>query len=398
MSGVSLKTHNNYAGFKELYKHLLGKDYKKGDTISRTDEMTDRDWDLFQNYYKQTNAVEEETDSFNQSQQTLDDREREARIQADIQMDRLNKYLPQQMRNRGLAGATDLTESALIQAQNNYQNRLGKINTDYTSFNQELLNNYKKNLRSIGEDYESKAEAINATHDAISQNAYDLMMEKLAEYSTSYEDLDLFNKYYKDNNRDLTDEHKQKIESSMDMYRNSEDLYNSHLKKNYGIEDASVGIDNNSASVYSFGSFNDTGKDGAGGTQQDPYVKSVLNKAKNGEFGNGEVVNMNYGDGKSANYMYVDGKWYQTTKPATYTYKDFQKSKVVTTGKYVYDRYNLSGKEYVEYNNQKHKIIPVTIADSKAIKNNFGDIPNNSIVTLNGKNYFLSGSNWYQVV
>ena len=239
MSGVSLKTHNNYAGFKELYKHLLGKDYKKGDTISRTDEMTDRDWDLFQNYYKQTNAVEEETDSFNQSQQTLDDREREARIQADIQMDRLNKYLPQQMRNRGLAGATDLTESALIQAQNNYQNRLGKINTDYTSFNQELLNNYKKNLRSIGEDYESKAEAINATHDAISQNAYDLLMEKLAEYSTSYEDLDLFNKYYKDNNRDLTDEHKQQIESSVDMYRNSdevqEQLYKSLLEqmKNY---------------------------------------------------------------------------------------------------------------------------------------------------------------------
>lgn len=239
MSGVSLKTHNNYAGFKELYKHLLGKDYKKGDTISRTDEMTDRDWDLFQNYYKQTNAVEEETDGFNQSQQTLDDREREARIQADIQMDRLNKYLPQQMRNRGLAGATDLTESALIQAQNNYQNRLGKINTDYTSFNQELLDNYKKNLRSIGENYESKAESINATHDAISQNAYDLLMEKLAEYSTSYEDLDLFNKYYKDNNRDLTDEHKQQIESSVDMYRNSdevqEQLYKSLLEqmKNY---------------------------------------------------------------------------------------------------------------------------------------------------------------------
>ena len=239
MSGVSLKTHNNHEGFKELYKHLMGKDYQKGDTISRTDEMSNRDWDLFQNYYKQQVAVDDETDSFNQTKQTLDDREREARIQADIQMDRLNKYLPQQMRNRGLAGATDLTESALIQARNNYQNQLGKINTDYTGYQQELLNNYNKNLRTIGNNYESKAESINATHDAISQNAYDLMMEKLAEYSTSYEDLDLFNKYYKDNNRDLTDEHKQQIESSVDMYRNSdevqEQLYKSLLEqmKNY---------------------------------------------------------------------------------------------------------------------------------------------------------------------
>ena len=196
MSGVSLKTHNNYEDFEKLFKQLYGKDYKKGDTISRTEEMSNRDWDLFQNYYNQKNAVNDETETFNQTKQNLDDREREARIQADIQMDRLNKYLPQQMRNRGLAGATDLTESALIQAKNNYQNQLGKINNDYTGYQQELLNNYNKNLRTIGNNYESKAEAINATHDAISQNAYDLLMEKLAEYSTTTDDLAQFEKYY----------------------------------------------------------------------------------------------------------------------------------------------------------------------------------------------------------
>ena len=235
MSGVSLKTHNNYEGFKELYKHLMGKDYQKGDTISRTDEMSNRDWDLFQNYYKQQVAVDDETDSFNQTKQTLDDREREARIQADIQMDRLNKYLPQQMRNRGLAGATDLTESALIQARNNYQNQLGKINNDYTGYQQELLNNYNKNLRTIGNNYETKAESINATHDAISQNAYDQLMENLAEYSTTFEDLSEFEKYYKKNNKELSDEHKSMLEGKLDIYRNSDDAYNTY-KTNISAE------------------------------------------------------------------------------------------------------------------------------------------------------------------
>ena len=229
MSGVSLKTHNNYEGFEKLFKQLYGKDYKKGDTISRTEEMSNRDWDLFQNYYNQKNAVNDETETFNQTKQNLDDREREARIQADIQMDRLNKYLPQQMRNRGLAGATDLTESALIQAKNNYQNQLGKINNDYTGYQQELLNNYNKNLRTIGNNYESKAEAINATHDAISQNAYDLLMEKLAEYSTSYSALANFEKYFKDNNRELTDEHKQQIESQIGLYKSDDTVYNAML-------------------------------------------------------------------------------------------------------------------------------------------------------------------------
>ena len=235
MSGVSLKTHNNYEGFEKLYKQLYGKDFKKGDTISRTDEMSNRDWDLFQNYFNQKNAVNDETETFNQTKQNLDDREREARIQADIQMDRLNKYLPQQMRNRGLAGATDLTESALIQAKNNYQNQLGKINTDYTGYQQELLNNYNKNLRTIGNNYESKAESINATHDAISQNAYDQLMENLAEYSTTYDDLAEFEKYYKKNNKELSDEHKSMLEGKLDIYRNSDDAYNTY-KTNVGAE------------------------------------------------------------------------------------------------------------------------------------------------------------------
>ena len=71
----------------------------------------------------------------------------------------------------------------------------------------------------------------------------------------------------------------------------------------------------------------------------------------------------------------------------------------VGTGEYSREGFGNFATDYVTYNGTKSKIIPVAISDSKIIKQNFSETPNNSIVSYNGQKYYKRNDKlWYRVV
>lgn len=356
MSNIKLK-NLNYDNFEKLYKELYGKDYQKGASISRVDGMNDRDYEVFKVYANRKNEDLNDQETYNQSKNVLEEREKQARIQADIQMDRLNKYLPQQMQNRGLGGANNLTESALIQAKNNYQNQLGKIDSDYSQYQIDLLNNYNKSLDENRKQYDA-----DAIIEEFANNQYSDLDTRLIENSTSINDLANFVDYYRKNSDYLNDYQRKQIESSIDMYKNGDAIYNEYLNN------FKSGLD----SADSFAKLDKTNQILASDLS-DSRKNQMLNELGLSEY-----------KGKSRNDLL-------SSQSATGT-------ATVGTGVYSREGFGNFATDYVTYNGQKRKIAPATVFDSKKIKSNFADAPNKSVVFVDGETFFKNGKNWYRVL
>lgn len=362
MSNTRLK-NLSYDNFEKLYKELYGKDYQKGASISRTDDMNDRDYEVLKMYANRKNEDLNDAETYNQSKDVLDEREKQARIQADIQMDRLNKYLPQQMANRGLGGANNLTESALIQAKNNYQNQLGKIDSDYTQQQIDLLNNYNKSLKE--NETQFNAQSI---IDEYANNQYADLVEQLAINSASYNDLAQFEEYFKNNNHYIDDYQRNQIESQLGMYRNSDLIYNEVLNE------VKNGID----SADDFEKLAKTNK--------------ILNSSLSDDRKNQMITELGLSEykGKTEKSLLREKSSYA---------KNGNKISAVGTGEYSREGFGNFATDYVTYNGTKSKIIPIAISDSKVIKQNFSETPNNSIVSYNGQKYYKRNDKlWYRVV
>lgn len=363
MSNTKLK-NLNYDNFEKLYKELYGKDYQKGASISRVDGMNDRDYEVFKVYANRKNEDLNDQETYNQSKNVLEDREKQARIQADIQMDRLNKYLPQQMQNRGLGGANNLTESALIQAKNNYQNQLGKIDSDYSQYQIDLLNNYNKSIDENKKLYDERG-----IIEEYANKQYGDLIEKLAEYSTSYNELNQFEEYFKNNNDYIDDYQRNQIESQLGMYRNSDSIYDEFLKD----------IKDNIDSADDFEKLSKTNK--------------ILNSSLSDDRKNQMITELGLNDYKGKT---VKGLLREKSSLSSANRPQIS---AVGTGEYSREGFGNFATDYVTYNGTKSKIIPIAISDSKVIKKNFSETPNNSIVSYNGQKYYKRNDNlWYRVV
>ncbi len=82
--------------------------------------------------------------NFSNGMETLDASKRSAQQMASITYDRLQKYLPTQIKAQGLGGL-GVSESALLQAGTNYMNEMGSIEGNYQDQTAALLQNYLTN-------------------------------------------------------------------------------------------------------------------------------------------------------------------------------------------------------------------------------------------------------------
>lgn len=345
--------NNNYDNFEKLYKELTGKDHKTGDSVSRIEGMTDKDWELFEIYNNRYNQEKATTDTFNDNKANLEEQEKQARIQADIQMDRLNKYLPQQMNNRGLGGATNLTESAMIQAMNNYQNQLGKIDNDYSKLQLDLLNNYNTNMQNIGSDYTTQEnntikdyyDNATLTESSILENKYKNAIG--TDEQISQKDYDALNSYIESlydsvgssgiqTLKNQLREYSPFIRSESDQKTYDENETLSKYKTGVGLSDGvnvssefgggfelaptekvKIKEGDSGLSVHEF--YQKAGKSGKGGLNNGESgwmgterltAQQIAVAGVNGKLKDGTIVDTNRGSGQKL-WIYLNGRFYQ---------------------------------------------------------------------------------------
>lgn len=73
----------------------------------------------------------------------LEDQKKYAKQSANINYQKLMKYLPDRLRADGTAGMAGLSESAQLAATADYQNALAAADSEYNAAHTELLNNYR---------------------------------------------------------------------------------------------------------------------------------------------------------------------------------------------------------------------------------------------------------------
>lgn len=112
--------------------------------------------------------------SYAGAQQLLDDEKKRSQQTASITYDKLKKYLPEQLKAQGLGGL-GISETAMLQAQNNYANQMADISAEYGA-NTSSLETEKANALGELENYrtekidEIQTEQYNAVYNEVSVN------------------------------------------------------------------------------------------------------------------------------------------------------------------------------------------------------------------------------------
>lgn len=118
---------------------------------------------------------------YNQSLGVVDQSRKGSRQAASISLDKLKKYLPEQLAAEGL-GNLGMSQTAYVRAQNNYQNQLAGIESDANAKRTDLYNSYANNRSALEQqktrdllDLYSKRDAAiyQAERDAIGDARYE---------------------------------------------------------------------------------------------------------------------------------------------------------------------------------------------------------------------------------
>lgn len=182
--------------FLKWYKANYGADYDPSQGFSRGQGMSDVDWAIGNNLYgtyltgqtldKYYNLGKETVENnYGQAIQSLDTSKRNSQQAASITLDKLKKYLPTQIKAQGLGGL-GVSESSMLQAYTDYNNRMGDIESDYNATKSSLETNRNTTLADLESNYlqetgELQSEALKSTQD--------IFDKYLADYRTEQDEL-----------------------------------------------------------------------------------------------------------------------------------------------------------------------------------------------------------------
>lgn len=324
----------------DLYKkYFQGTDYQMGQSFDSVKaNMTDEDIEtsnkLLQYYTQQQGAQQD----FNYSNNLIEKNRQQSLQENSIAKEKAMMYMPQYLKSQGLGGL-GVSESAIIRAQNNYNNARNTINTEAQNRSDELARLYQSNIDNLDSGYLSEAESIASKYEngiskeksanlynkasielsreinnalvggklsqAARKNLYDLIEQN---YRGKLTDSDVSNLQALIEAQTITTAEEEQAEADK-----------SYLVNNYGVEVADDGsiagaVANSLAGVTSFGDFAGTGNN----RNQDEWVKNVLaaTQGNNPLIKNGDVVDFNRGGGTD-NYVYYNGYWYPTKNKRT---------------------------------------------------------------------------------
>lgn len=186
--------------FLEWYKANYGADYDPSQGFSRGQGMSDVDWAIGNSLYgtyltgqtldKYYNLGKEQVEqNYGQSIESLDTSKRNSQQAASITLDKLKKYLPTQIKAQGLGGL-GVSESSMLQAYNDYNNRMGAIESDYNATKSTLEANRNATLADLESNYlqetgDLQTGALKNTQDIFNQYLTDYKEEQTELYNNA---------------------------------------------------------------------------------------------------------------------------------------------------------------------------------------------------------------------
>lgn len=249
----------NYTNkFEDWYKSLYNKDYDATKGFTRGEGVSDEDWKIGQNLYSAYQQKNDLLDKYNKTNQSLLQQKSQAQQQASIQLDKLKKYLPTQIKAQGLGGL-GVSESTMLQANNNYQNTIGNINTTIGKQQMDLLNNYTTNTNQIDQSaikqnqniFDEYEERVRQEKEAIStQLGEDLLLKIEDGYGMGWQSIEELENAFNNIKDRLNSSYKAVLETKINELKNNKELQDKIAESEkekalYDIKDSKVRFNNN---------------------------------------------------------------------------------------------------------------------------------------------------------
>lgn len=176
---------NELASKYGLANYVPGQSF---DTVK--DKMSAEDYETSQklmNYYTNQKSL---TDAYNYNKDLVEQNQKKVLQENAISKELAMKYMPEHMKLQGMGGL-GVSESSVIEANNNFRNARNTINADAELRKNELLKNYQDDMRNLDNSATTETQSIRDKYQAIFEensatklaNLETLLIDKLSAMS-----------------------------------------------------------------------------------------------------------------------------------------------------------------------------------------------------------------------
>ena len=232
------QTNKTYdANFEEWYKRLFNKKFDKNtDSLTKTDAMSDEDFEVGTNLYNAYLQKNNLLDQYNKANTSLEQEKTQSQQQASIQLDKLKKYIPTQIKAQGLGGL-GVSESTLLKANSDYQNRMGQIASDVGARQLDLLQSYNSGVSDVDTNLANANQSTLTKYQEIARQQEEIARQEREQQKALvdnfYRNEMLLNPdYLSEDGNKLTEDGKNKMKEYLDS--NKEilgDMYDTYMKE-----------------------------------------------------------------------------------------------------------------------------------------------------------------------
>lgn len=225
------------ANFEEWYKRLFNKKFDKNtDSLTKTENMSDEEFEVGTNLYNAYLQKNNLLDQYNKAQSSLEQEKTQSQQQASIQLDKLKKYIPTQIKAQGLGGL-GVSESTLLKANSDYQNKMGKIASDIGARQLDLLQSYNTGVSDVDTNLANANQATLTKYQEIARQQEEIARQEREQQKALvdnfYRNEMLLNPdYLTEDGSKLTEDGKNKMKEYLDS--NKEilgDMYDTYMKE-----------------------------------------------------------------------------------------------------------------------------------------------------------------------
>lgn len=229
------KTNKTYdASFEDWYKRMFNKEFNKNtDYLTKTDAMSDEDFEVGTNLYNAYLQKNNLLDQYNKAQTSLEQEKTQSQQQASIQLDKLKKYIPTQIKAQGLGGL-GVSESTLLKANSDYQNRMGQIASDVGARQLDLLQSYNSGVSDVDANLAKTNQATLTKYQEIARQQEEIARQEREQQKSvvdsHYQEMLLDSNYLTEDGT-LTEDGKNKLKEYLTNNKEilGDDLYNTYL-------------------------------------------------------------------------------------------------------------------------------------------------------------------------
>ena len=225
------------ANFEEWYKRLFNKKFDKNtDSLTKTENMSDEEFEVGTNLYNAYLQKNNLLDQYNKAQSSLEQEKTQSQQQASIQLDKLKKYIPTQIKAQGLGGL-GVSESTLLKANSDYQNKMGQIASDIGARQLDLLQSYNTGVSDVDTNLANANQATLTKYQEIARQQEEIARQEREQQKALvdnfYRNEMLLNPdYLTEDGSKLTEDGKNKMKEYLDS--NKEilgDMYDTYMKE-----------------------------------------------------------------------------------------------------------------------------------------------------------------------